>query len=64
MNKKKILVVGELNIDIILDDINGIPVIGHEILADKMNITLGSSSAIFASNIATLGVDTSFCGIV
>ncbi len=64
MNKKKILVVGELNIDIILDDINGIPVIGHEILADKMNITLGSSSAIFASNIATLGVETSFCGIV
>ena len=64
MNKKKILVVGELNMDIILDDINGTPVIGHEILADKMNITLGSSSAIFASNIASLGVDTSFCGVV
>jgi sugar/nucleoside kinase (ribokinase family) len=64
MNKKNILVVGELNIDIIADHINGFPVIGLEILADKMNITLGSSSAIFASNIATLGVKTSFCGVV
>lgn len=64
MNNKNILVIGELNIDIIADHINGFPVTGHEILADKMNITLGSSSAIFASNIATLGVNTSFCGLV
>lgn len=64
MNNKNILVVGELNIDIILDDIKGFPVIGHEILAEKMNVSMGSSSAIFASNIATLGINTSFCGIV
>lgn len=64
MNKKGILVVGELNIDLILNNINGIPVIGHEILAETMNLTLGSSSAIFASNIATLGINTSFCGMV
>jgi sugar/nucleoside kinase (ribokinase family) len=64
MNKKNILVVGELNVDIIADDINGFPSIGLEILAEKMKITLGSSSAIFASNIATLGVQTSFCGVV
>lgn len=62
--KKDILVIGELNIDIILDKINGFPLIGTEILADKMNITIGSSSAIFASNIATLGVSTAFCGMV
>ena len=36
MNNKNILVVGELNIDIILDDIKGFPVIGHEILAEKI----------------------------
>ena len=64
MKKKNILVVGELNIDIIADHINGFPLVGLEILADKMNITLGSSSAIFASNIATLDVHTSFCGVV
>jgi len=64
MNRKKILVVGELNIDIILDDINGVPIIGNEILASKMNVVLGSSSAIFASNISVIDVDTYFCGIV
>ncbi len=64
MNAKKILVAGELNIDIILDNIKGFPAIGHEIIADKMNIALGSSSAIFASNIAALGINTSFCGVL
>lgn len=61
---KNILVVGELNIDLILNNINGLPVVGHEIMAGKMNIALGSSSAIFAANIATLGIHTSFCGMV
>lgn len=61
---KDILVIGELNIDIILDNINGFPLLGTEILADSMNVRIGSSSAIFASNIATLGVNTAFCGMV
>ncbi len=64
MDNKKILVVGELNVDIILNQIHGLPVVGQEILADKMNLTMGSSSAIFASNIAMLGIDTSFCGMI
>ncbi|MFD2036249.1 carbohydrate kinase family protein [Belliella marina] len=64
MEKKKLLVVGELNVDLILNDIQGFPKIGEEIVANKMNLTLGSSSAIFASNISTLGVDTAFCGMV
>ena len=64
MNDKNILVVGELNVDIILNQIKKFPVIGEEILADDLNVTMGSSSAIFASNIATLGVGTAFCGMV
>jgi len=64
MNPKKLLVVGELNIDVILNHINGFPVIGEEILADSLTITMGSSSAIFASNIASIGINTSFCGMV
>lgn len=55
---------GELNIDLILNDIRGMPVVGTEIMAGDMNITLGSSSAIFAANIATLGINTSFCGML
>jgi len=64
MTGKKILVAGELNIDIILNQIDGFPRIGEEILADKMNLSLGSSSAIFACNIATLGISTAFAGMV
>lgn len=64
MSAKKILVVGELNVDLILNKIHDFPKIGTEIIADTMNFTLGSSSAIFASNISSMGVSTSFCGMV
>ena len=64
MYTKKLLVVGELNVDLILNDIAGFPKVGTEILANKMTLSLGSSSAILASNISALGVDTSFCGML
>jgi len=63
MNKPfDILVVGELNVDLILNDIAGQATIGKEILADNMALTLGSSSAIFASNISTIGASVAFLG--
>ncbi|MAS71530.1 MULTISPECIES: carbohydrate kinase family protein [unclassified Leeuwenhoekiella] len=61
---KKILVIGELNVDILLNGIDGFPQMGKEILADSMNVVLGSSSAIFAANAAALGASVSFCGKV
>lgn len=64
MSNKKLLVVGELNIDLILNQIQGFPEIGAEKIARNMDFTLGSSSAILASNIAALGVPTSFCGLL
>ncbi len=64
MSNKKLLVVGELNIDLILNQIQGFPEIGAEKVAQNMDFTLGSSSAILASNIAAIGVSTSFCGLL
>ena len=64
MSTKKLLVVGELNVDLILNNIKGFPTIGTEIVAEKMNFTLGSSSAIMASNISTMGIETTFCGMI
>ncbi len=65
MSKKyDLLVVGELNVDLILDEIKSFPEIGTEIIADKMTISLGSSSAIFASNISVLGTKTAFAGMM
>ena len=55
-----VIVVGELNVDLILDQIESIPEVGKEKLADKMTLTLGSSSAIFASNLSSLGIRVSF----
>jgi sugar/nucleoside kinase (ribokinase family) len=57
-----VLVVGELNVDLILNQIDKFPEIGKETLASNMNLTLGSSSAIFASNLSTLGTKVSFAG--
>lgn len=57
-----VLVVGELNVDLILNQIENFPVIGKEVLAHAMTLTLGSSAAIFASNLSTLGSHVSFSG--
>lgn len=63
-NKKEfdVVVIGELNVDIILNKIDSLPVIGKEILAQSMSVTLGSSSAIFASNLSCLGINVAFIG--
>ena len=57
-----VLVVGELNVDLILDKIEKFPEVGKEVIAKNMTLTLGSSSAIFASNISSLGAKTAFLG--
>jgi sugar/nucleoside kinase (ribokinase family) len=64
MNEKiwDALVVGELNVDLLLNEIDSFPEMGKEKLAGKMDLTLGSSSAIFASNLSSLGAKVAFCG--
>lgn len=57
-----VIVVGELNIDLILNQIDSFPEMGKEKLAQEMILTLGSSSAIFASNLSSLGSNVSFLG--
>src|SRR5687767_11395669 len=57
-----VIVVGELNVDLILNQISSFPEIGKEILAQQMTLTLGSSSAIFASNLSSLGAKVAFIG--
>lgn len=64
MTQKKydIMVVGELNVDIIFNRLHNPPELGKEQKAEQMTLTLGSSSAIFASNSSSLGCDVAFCG--
>ena len=57
-----VIVVGELNVDLIFNQVNGFPEVGKEILSDHMTLTLGSSSAICASNLSSLGLKVAFIG--
>jgi sugar/nucleoside kinase (ribokinase family) len=57
-----VIVVGELNVDLILNQVESFPELGKEKLADNMTLALGSSSAIFASNLSALGMRVSFIG--
>ena len=59
-----VVVAGELNVDIILNQISQFPAMGKEVIADQMTITLGSSSAIFASNLSVLGTKVAFAGML
>lgn len=58
------MVIGELNVDLIFNQLNKAPEFGKEQRADQMTLTLGSSSAIFASNCSSLGAQVAFCGKV
>lgn len=66
MSKKEfdVIVVGELNVDLILNKIESFPEIGKEKISEEMTLTLGSSSAIFACNLRALGARVSFVGKV
>jgi sugar/nucleoside kinase (ribokinase family) len=66
MNTKQydVIAIGELNVDLILNRLQGEPQVGKEIFAEDMILTLGSSTAIFAANIACLGSRTGFVGMI
>src|ERR1035438_207954 len=59
-NKFDISVVGELNLDLVLYGLPGQFELDREHLASHLNLTLGSSSAIFAHNFALLGNRVAF----
>ena len=67
MNRTKkfdVVVVGELNVDLIANDLVKAPETGKEVIAHSFTTALGSSSAIFASNLRTLGNNVAFVGRV
>ncbi len=57
---KKVLVVGELNVDLILQGYSAFPAPGKEVLVDDFVMTLGSASAICAVGLARLGAPVAF----
>jgi sugar/nucleoside kinase (ribokinase family) len=59
-----VIVAGELNIDLIFNKIEMFPETGKEVLAGQMILTLGSSSAIFSSNLSSMGSKVAFAGMI
>jgi len=57
-----VVVVGELNADLVLTGLTSLPAYGEVRLAKDMRFALGSSSAIFACNLARLGLQVGFVG--
>src|ERR1051325_2600690 len=60
LERPKILVIGELNVDIVATGLRSAPEMGTEILAGDCEVTLGSASAIFAAGMAKLGHTVTF----
>lgn len=61
---KRVLVAGELNVDLVLAGLPSLPVLGRELVGTDFKVVLGSSSAITAARLAALGAAVDFVGIV
>lgn len=61
---KRVLVVGEINVDLICQGYHAFPSPGREILVDDFEMVLGSASAICAMGLARLGTPVTFFGKV
>jgi len=60
MPGKKVVVIGELNVDLIASGLERAPSLGQEVLVHDFQIALGSASAIFACGAAKLGNEVTF----
>lgn len=58
----RILVLGELNVDLVLTNYHSFPTPGREVLVDDATLTLGGSSAICAAGLVKLGNRVSYLG--
>jgi sugar/nucleoside kinase (ribokinase family) len=60
MPQLDVCVIGEINLDLVLYGLPKELTLDCELLANKMALTLGSSSAIFAHNLSALGTKVGF----
>jgi len=59
---KRVVVAGEINVDLVLRGCPIFPAPGKEVVADDLGMVLGSASAICAMGLARLGTPVSFVG--
>ena len=61
---RKVLVIGELNVDLIISGLPSLPALGQELTCTGFSRALGSSSAIFSRALAGLGAQVDYMGKV
>lgn len=64
VKKRTVVIVGELNVDMILSGNDIVPEWNREKMIDTFEVVLGSSSAITACALASLGMDVRFISVV
>ena len=60
--KNDVLAIGELNADLILQGLSSPPILGRELMCQSSSLQLGSSTAICACVMSSLGLNVSFVG--
>src|SRR4051812_6947693 len=60
---KKLLFVGDINVDVLMGGLVSLPVIDREITCSSFDIAIGSSAVICAAAFASLGGNASFLGL-
>jgi len=59
-----VVVIAEINVDVVVSGITGMPVFGAERLVEQVTLTAGSSGVLTASGLAALGLRVGVCGLV
>lgn len=59
-----VVVVAEINVDVIVSGLAGLPVFGAERLVEQVTLTAGSSGVLTATGLAALGLRVGVCGLV
>ena len=60
---KKVLFVGDINVDVLMGELESLPVVDKEITCQSFDIAVGSSAVICAAAYASLGGNSSFLGL-
>lgn len=60
---KKVLFIGEINVDIMMGGLESFPVLDREISCSSFELTIGSSTAICSCAYASVGGDAAFLGL-
>lgn len=60
---KKVLFIGDINVDMIMSGLESFPIKDREITCKTFDVTMGSTAVICACTYAALGGDTSFLGL-